>query len=102
MNRNDLSMFASCGVRFIRSDEEIEEIDFDQLPEKFLTICLLPVLMREVSSSRELDKMWDILVKVIDKASKKTYINEEKRIQSMNIMLFNEAKKAGIDFLRRR
>lgn len=102
MNRNDLSMFTSCGVKFTRSDEEIEEIDFDQLPEGFVTTCLLPEIMERVSSSRRLIKMWDILLTVIEKSSKRKYIDEEKRLQSMNMMLFNEAMKAGIEFRTRR
>lgn len=102
MNNSDLVEFASTGVNFLKSNEEIEEFDFDQLPEGFVTICLLPEVMERVSSSRKLSKVWDILLTVIEKSSKRKYVSEEKRLHSMNIMLFNEAKKAGIEFRMRR
>ena len=92
MTEKEYNHFVEVG----KSSTVIEEIELDEINkyESFLAMC--PTMLVNAASSKPCKGIWDAFDNVITKMSNKKYENESKRIQSMNLMLFNELRKKGI------
>ena len=96
MNKEELDKFIALGSQPI----QLKEIDFDDIPRYTRIFLMVSQLFFTVEHSKNIGVMWDVFEKVIEKASKKRYVDEQKMRQSMNTMLFNELRKAGVAIRR--
>jgi hypothetical protein len=92
MNKEELEKFIALG----KQKTEIKEIEFDDIPMHQQVTLVVSQLFFTVEHSKSIGVLWDSFEKVINKASKKKYVDECKMKQSMNTMLFNELRKSGI------
>ena len=75
---------------------EYEEVQISDMPMYCSLTVIVPQILYNVEHSRSCELLWSSFETVIEKISKKKYVDESKMRQSMNTMLFNELRKRGI------
>lgn len=92
MTKEEITRLASKG----RGPIEYEEIQLNDMPMYCSLTVIVPQILYNVEHSRSCELLWSSFEAVIEKISKKKYVDESKMRQSMNTMLFNELRKRGI------
>ena len=92
MTKEEITRLALKG----RGPIEYEEVQINDMPMYCSLMVIVPQILHNVEHSRSCELLWSSFEKVIEKISKKKYVDESKMRQSMNTMLFNELRKRGI------
>ena len=92
MTKEEITRLVSKG----REPIEYEEVQINDMPMYCSLTVIVPQILYNVEHSRSCELLWSSFETVIEKISKKKYVDESKMRQSMNTMLFNELRKRGI------
>lgn len=92
MTKEEITRLASKG----RGPIEYEEVQINEMPTYYHLTVIVPQILYNIEHSRSCELLWGAFETIIEKMSKKKYVDESKMKQSMNTMLFNELRKRGI------
>ena len=92
MTKKEITRLALKG----RGPIEYEEVQINDKPMYCILTVIVPQILYNIEHSRSCELLWGAFETVIEKISKKKYVDESKMKQSMNTMLFNELRKRGI------